>query len=230
MLDEIAFFDKALTPAQIRDLYLAAEYPPRIVQQPSAPSKIYEGDPAPLTLSVVVENTSATPATYQWTKDGINIPGATTASLALGVMTVSASGNYAVVVANPNGSVTSVVVPVSVVVAPPGRVDYAHTVLSLQPVAYYRLDDAASATTTANAGSWGAGADGAYRSGATGGAPGVPYPGFGAGNYSALFAGIAGLERWRRGRPRYPGQLHQDPCPERDCRRHDHHLLGQTQR
>lgn len=205
LLDEIAFFDKALTPAQIHDLYVAAEYPPRIVEQPSAPSKIYEGDPTPLTLSVVVENTSATPATYQWTKDGIDIPGATTASLALGVVTVSASGNYAVVVSNPNGSVTSVVVPISVVPSPPGRVDYAHTVLSLKPVAYYRLNDAANATTTANAGSWGAGADGTYMPGANGGAPGVPYPGFGAGNYGTLFAGIAGLRDGTAGNPDTPG-------------------------
>ena len=212
LLDEIAFFDKALTPAQIHDLYVAAEYPPRIVEQPSAPSKIYEGDPTPLTLSVVVENTSATPATYQWTKDGNNIPGATTASLALGVVTVSASGHYAVVVSNPNGSVTSVVVPISVVPSPPGRVDYASRVKSFKPVAYYRLNDAANATTTANAGSWGAGADGAYKPGATGGAPGVPYPGFGAGNYGTLFAGIAGLRDGAVGDPDTPGSCIRIPA------------------
>ena len=106
-MDEIAFFNQALTPAQIHNLYVAAEYPPRIVEQPSAPGKIYVGDPLPITLNVVVENVSATPATYQWTKNSANIPGATTASLALGVATTDLNGNYTVVVSNPNGSVTS---------------------------------------------------------------------------------------------------------------------------
>lgn len=205
LLDEIAFFDKTLTPAQIRNLYLAAEYPPRLVEQPTAPSKVYEGDPTPLTLRVVVENTSVTPATYQWTKDGINIPGATTASLDLGIVTTSTSGSYAVVVSNPNGSVTSDVVPISVVPSPPGRVDYANTVLSLSPVAYYRLNDTANATTTANVGSWGVGANGTYKPGAISGNSGVPYPGFGAGNYGTRFEGIAGLRDGAVGDPETPG-------------------------
>ena len=203
-MDEIAFFDKALTPEQIHGLYVAAEYPPRIVEQPSAPGKIYVGDPLPITLNVVVENVSATPATYQWTKNNANIPGAITASLALGVATTDLNGNYTVVVSNPNGSVTSTVVPISVVVPPPGRVDYANRVKSFNPVAYYRLNDGANATTATNAGSWST-ADGTYNPGATGGEAGVPYSGFGAGNFGARFAGTAGQKDGDVGNPLTPG-------------------------
>lgn len=204
-IDEVAVFDRALTADEVMLLYGAGvELPPRIVQQPQAPSKVYEGDPT-LTLNVVVQNLSATPATYQWTKDGVAIPGATNATLAFGVATVSASGGYAVVVSNPNGSVTSDVVPISVVTPPPGHMDYAQTVLSLKPVAYYRLNEAADADTTPNAGSWGAGADGTYLQGAKGGAPGVPYPGFGAGNYASEFPGVAGLRDGTVGNPDTPG-------------------------
>lgn len=55
------------------------------------------------------------PFTYQWRKDGVDIPGATSATLALANLTQSNSGLYDVVVSNAVGST----------IAPPARLSVA---------------------------------------------------------------------------------------------------------
>lgn len=50
---------------------------------------------------------AATPITYQWRKNGADLAGATTASLALPVVSVSDAGSYAVAVRSPSGDLTS---------------------------------------------------------------------------------------------------------------------------
>ena len=66
--------------------------------------------------------------TYQWSREEIEIPGATAATLTLSNLAATALGNYTVVVRNPVGSVTSAAVPLVltglppvVVTAPPAR-------------------------------------------------------------------------------------------------------------
>jgi hypothetical protein len=54
------------------------------------------------------------PFTYQWRKDGTNIPGANSSSYYLGSATTAQAGNYTVVVTNRNGSVTSTTAALSV--------------------------------------------------------------------------------------------------------------------
>ena len=76
---------------------------------------------------VVVAGTSATntvvavgpdPLSYQWSKDGTTLAGATNASLVLTNVQRGDDGTYTVVVSNPNGSVSSLPAPLFVVEAP----------------------------------------------------------------------------------------------------------------
>lgn len=65
-----------------------------------------------VTLSVVA--TGSPTLSYQWSKNGVAINGANSASLSLGLVTEADQANYAVTVTNPAGSVTSETVFVSV--------------------------------------------------------------------------------------------------------------------
>jgi hypothetical protein len=67
---------------------------------------------ATATFSAVVSGTA--PFTYQWTKDGSPVPGATGAALVLSGVQAVDSGSYAVVVGNPVGSLSSVAASLSV--------------------------------------------------------------------------------------------------------------------
>lgn len=76
--------------------------PPVITAQPSSQT-VTVG--AGVTFSVTASGTA--PLTYQWTKNGANISGATTPSQTLSNVQQSDAGNYAVVVSNPYGSISS---------------------------------------------------------------------------------------------------------------------------
>jgi hypothetical protein len=113
-VDEVAFFDKALTAQQIMDTFAAAAPPPWITTQPAAPARnIYVGNI--VTLSVVAAGPP--PLSYQWRKGGIDLNGQTSASLAFNGITEADSGTYDVVVRNDSGSATSVGVTLSVLPA-----------------------------------------------------------------------------------------------------------------
>jgi hypothetical protein len=60
-------------------------------------------------VTLSVSATSALPLTYQWKRNGVDIPGATTAVLGIPRMQASEAGNYTVVVSTSAGSVTSAV-------------------------------------------------------------------------------------------------------------------------
>ena len=118
-IDEVAIFDKALSAAQIRQIFAAAEVPPIILAQPQAPPPpVYEG--MMLSLSVVAdEASSASPLGYQWTKNGNPLPGQTMAKLMVSSLVTNDSGSYAVVVTNTFGAITSSVVALTVLSGPP---------------------------------------------------------------------------------------------------------------
>src|SRR4030095_16734915 len=59
------------------------------------------------TISFNVTATSALPITYQWSKNGAVLAGATNSSLTINNASVDDIGSYTVAVANENGTVTS---------------------------------------------------------------------------------------------------------------------------
>jgi hypothetical protein len=110
-VDEVAIFDKALTTAQVQEIYYSANISPQIITQPVAPDReLSEGNAA--TLSVVAAGTP--PLSYQWRKGGENLAGKTSAELSFTSLSVADSGNYDVVVTNPYGSATSATVTLDV--------------------------------------------------------------------------------------------------------------------
>ena len=75
---------------------------PTITQQPQA---VVVTAPSPATFSVTA---SGTPLSYQWLRNGVSIPGATSATYATPATTVADSGTtFSVVVWNPGGAVVS---------------------------------------------------------------------------------------------------------------------------
>lgn len=116
-IDEVAVFGQTLTSNQLAQIYAGAEPPPVILVQPIAPTPpVYEG--TPLSLGVVAE-TGFIPVTYQWTKNGSPLTGQTGANLTINPLATADSGNYAVVVTNAFGAVTSSVVALTVLAGPP---------------------------------------------------------------------------------------------------------------
>jgi alpha-tubulin suppressor-like RCC1 family protein len=87
--------------------------PVSITTQPTAQTVI-AGNTA--TFSVVA--TGSAPLTYQWSKDGVAISGATAASYALAATTAANAGSYTVLITNSVGSVTSA--PATLTVNPAG--------------------------------------------------------------------------------------------------------------
>ncbi len=115
-IDEAAIYTNALTTAQIQQIFYAANVPPIIVQQPKAPvGTVYEGSAVNLTGLATGNPTLA----YQWTKNGTNLTGKTTTALALSSVVTNDSGNYALVVTNSYGAVTSSIVALAVISGPP---------------------------------------------------------------------------------------------------------------
>jgi hypothetical protein len=83
--------------------------PPTITKQPQS-QVVYEGQP--VVIEVVAAGTA--PLSYQWTKDGAGISGATTPLISIPLPQVTNSGAYQVIVTNLLGAVTSQVAQLTV--------------------------------------------------------------------------------------------------------------------
>ncbi|MCX6953865.1 MAG: immunoglobulin domain-containing protein, partial [Verrucomicrobia bacterium] len=99
----------ATREVQVRHAGFSATGAPTIMAQPAAQS-VTAGARATFAVSALGAPTLA----YQWRFKGADLAGATTSSLALAAVTAAQSGDYAVTVTNPAGSVTSLVAPLSV--------------------------------------------------------------------------------------------------------------------
>ncbi len=75
---------------------------PTIVSQP-ADTNVYVGKAASFTVLV----SGSWPMSFQWQKDGLNLPGSTNQTLVLSGVTTNDSGDYSVLVTNAHGSVAS---------------------------------------------------------------------------------------------------------------------------
>ena len=180
-IDEMAIFEKALSFDQINSLYDAAigktqAVAPWFVVQPTSTAR-YAG----LTATLTSMATGSSPLSYQWYQgsvaltDGGNISGSKTATLTLSNMGATNAGNYKLVVTNPGGSATSKVVAVTV--APRTSSTYEAAVLSLNPLAYWRLNETTDPSTgTAVAWDYVGGYDGTYGTNSLDGFTGVAGP------------------------------------------------------
>jgi subtilase family serine protease len=99
--EQLRIYQGALTQEQITNLYTVIA-PPTITAQPQSQA-VPAGNP--VTFSIVAG--SSVPPSYQWQFNGANISDATNATYTIPFVVQSNAGNYAVVVANALGSVTS---------------------------------------------------------------------------------------------------------------------------
>ena len=74
-----------------------------IFQYQPSPTSVTVGGTASLAVGIV----GSPPITYQWSKNGVAIPGATSSSLTFPTAALSDTGAYSVVIADPAGTVTS---------------------------------------------------------------------------------------------------------------------------
>jgi hypothetical protein len=114
-IDDVAFFNRALSELEIDNLYAAGAgtlipQPVQITTQPAS-TNLFLGEN--LVLSAQASGTP--PLTYQWYKDGSALANATNATYAvLGVNPSTASTNYYVKISNSAGPVTSTAAAVTV--------------------------------------------------------------------------------------------------------------------
>jgi uncharacterized protein YpmS len=87
--------------------------PPAIAIQPTSRTNV-----AGTSAGFSVAATGTTPISYQWQFNGANIPGATATSLTLNNVQASDAGNYAAVVTNAGGAITSAIAVLTVWVPP----------------------------------------------------------------------------------------------------------------
>jgi hypothetical protein len=166
-IDEVAIFNRALSIGELSTLYAAAigvsALPPQITIQPFPTTNfLYAGRTARLSVTVA----GSSPLSYQWRNNGVplsnggNISGATSANLVISNLSSVNIGIYDVVITNAAGAVTSIAVSLGVITPLAGG--YEATVIGMNPLAYYRLNEtngiAAYDYFGGNAGGYGAGA------------------------------------------------------------------------
>jgi len=117
-LDDVGLWGRALAPKEIlaiyqaglaqKDLSLASaaevsDVKPTFSSQPQAATELFAGEH----FSLSVQASGSAPLSYQWSKDGQIIAGATNKTYAVDPAGVSDSGSYVVVVSNSAGNITS---------------------------------------------------------------------------------------------------------------------------
>jgi hypothetical protein len=106
-MDDLGLWTRGLTADEIFSIYRTGTNgqpltaaplgnPPFITVQPVGVIRYVGEYAAPLTAAAA----GSAPLSYQWRKDGVDVPGATTATLALGLVTNGLGGSYALVVTN----------------------------------------------------------------------------------------------------------------------------------
>jgi hypothetical protein len=144
-IDDVAIFNQSLSQSSLVNLYAAASgvsvFPPTIEFQPTEQA-VYPGDTAQFTVTA----TGIPVPTYQWQQngtnltDGGNISGSLNSTLTITSVNPADTGNYDVVVSNAEGSVTSSIAPLTLVV-PNNEGAYERAVDAAGPVAFYELNE-----------------------------------------------------------------------------------------
>ena len=123
-LDDISYYNRALTNAEVLSLYQTGGGSPIILVQPQSQTVAYSNSAA---FSVIADGIG--PLAYRWLLGGAPVFGATNSTLMISGATLADAGNYQVVITNTYGSITSGVAVLIVQVAPsfpplPAKVTY----------------------------------------------------------------------------------------------------------
>ncbi|MCP5522209.1 MAG: immunoglobulin domain-containing protein [Verrucomicrobiales bacterium] len=108
-VDEVAMWERALSQEEIQDVMNngiqtpVPAFAPEITSQPAGATGLIIGDAWTLSVSA----SGSHPMTFQWKKDGVNLPGETASSLQLTGLAEADSGAYTVTITNAGGNVTS---------------------------------------------------------------------------------------------------------------------------
>jgi hypothetical protein len=138
-LDEVRIYNRILFPTEAKALYgLAAQAAPSFAPQPSS-ATLYQGQT--LWLTPIVNGTP--PITFQWQKNGTNVPGANSMSLQITNAQLSDAGNYTLAASNNVQAVTSATA--HIVVA-------AVTSVTNGLAGYWRFDETAGSTAADSSG------------------------------------------------------------------------------
>ncbi len=109
-IDDVRIYNRAFSAAEVAQLHASeAAAPPVITTQPTSASANV-GSSATFTVTA----TGTAPLAYQWRKDGVNLSGATGATLGLLNVQTNQAGSYSVVITNAWGSITSSVAALTV--------------------------------------------------------------------------------------------------------------------
>jgi hypothetical protein len=145
-IDEVAVFNRSLSDDEIRGLYKkgigVTAIPPVVAIQPKSYG-LMEGRSA----TFVTLATGEQPLSYQWRRNGAEIPGATSRILTRNNVTIAGdAGDYELVVTNIAGAITSVVANLTVVSSNSAPKQYEAKLRQLNPISYWRLNETNGST------------------------------------------------------------------------------------
>ncbi|MGC8989851.1 MAG: LamG-like jellyroll fold domain-containing protein, partial [Verrucomicrobiia bacterium] len=140
LIAHVAIYNAPLGTDRILAHYQAgAPVGPPVIKVHPQSITVTEWDAA--TFSVVADGAK----TYQWRKNGADIPGATSPTYAMAEVKLSDAGSYTVVVTNDAGAVESN--PAVLTVNPgPSFASYADAVMADQPIHYFRFEETSGTT------------------------------------------------------------------------------------
>ena len=156
--------------------------PPFVVQQPSSASRALGGH-----VTFTVRAAGTTPITLQRYHGATPVVGATNASLTLADIQSSDGGNYCVQLANFHGTATSDTVTLTISAV----TGYESLVMSMEPYAYWPLNETNGATATDIAGGFDGAIVGSMVLGAAGANTAKGFAGFGGGHTAYQFDGVS---------------------------------------
>ena len=148
-VDELAIYGAALSQNTIQIHYSSYFYgthtaAPNIVSQPGSKTLLAGSSPV-----LRAKAAGTLPLTYQWTSNGIAIPGATSLSVQLTQTTTNSSGLYSLYVTNAYGWTNTQPIELTFV-APPSP--YSAAVAVDHPIAYWRLGETSGTIAVDSAG------------------------------------------------------------------------------
>ena len=147
-IDEVALFDRALTPAEVQSVFYSSQIPGQVLTLTRTPADpLYEG----YNITMTATTAGVPPLTNQWYKGSTPLTGQTNLTFSIMNAAVGDSGNYTLVVSDAYGSSTSAVQTITVSAGPPlflsqnifdatraigGRVTYSVVAGGSAPVGY----------------------------------------------------------------------------------------------